>query len=84
MFDQELNRFSAGAVLATRPESGDAQKEALLRFVHVLFERLRPLLRLPWIAQALARLVEIIGPMLGRKADPTHEQADKPEDIISG
>jgi hypothetical protein len=32
----------------------------------------------------LARLVEIIGPMLGRKADPTHEQADKPEDIISG
>jgi hypothetical protein len=39
----------------------------LLVFVHDLFERLRPLLRLPWTAQALARLVEIIGPMLGRE-----------------
>ncbi|HLW02930.1 MAG TPA: TetR/AcrR family transcriptional regulator [Ktedonobacterales bacterium] len=39
----------------------------LLGFVHDLFERLRPLLRLPWTAQALARLVEIIGPMLGRE-----------------
>jgi AcrR family transcriptional regulator len=47
--------------------SSETQKtDELLRFVHDLFERLRPLLRLPWIAQALAQFVEIIGPMLGR------------------
>jgi AcrR family transcriptional regulator len=41
--------------------------EELLGFIHDVFERLRHLLRLPWAAQALARLVEIIGPMLGRE-----------------
>ena len=41
--------------------------EELLGFVHDMFERLRPFLRLPWIAQALARFVEIVGPMLGRE-----------------
>ncbi len=38
----------------------------LLEFIHELFGRLRLLLRVPWIAQALARFVEIIGPMLGQ------------------
>ncbi|MGO8949062.1 MAG: TetR family transcriptional regulator [Ktedonobacterales bacterium] len=38
----------------------------LLEFIHEVLGRLRPLLRVPWIAQALARFVEITGPMLGR------------------
>lgn len=38
----------------------------LLQFVHEVLGRLRPLLRVPWIAQALARFVEITGPMLGQ------------------
>ena len=38
----------------------------LLEFIHEVFSRLRLLLRVPWIAQALARFVEIIGPMLGQ------------------
>jgi hypothetical protein len=36
-----------------------------LQFIHELLERLRPLLRIPWIAQLLARFVHIIGPLLG-------------------
>ncbi len=54
-----------------------SRTEALLGFVHDMFERLRPLLRLPWIAQALARFVEIIGPLLGREEAPPGEQAIK-------
>jgi AcrR family transcriptional regulator len=38
----------------------------LLQFIHEVLGRLRPLLRVPWIAQALARFVEITGPMLGQ------------------
>lgn len=40
--------------------------EELLQFIHELLGRFRPLLRLPWIAQALARLIQIIGPLLGQ------------------
>jgi len=41
------------------------QTEELLQFIHELLERLRPLLRIPWIAQLLARFVHIVGPLLG-------------------
>lgn len=41
------------------------QTEEFLQFIHELLERLRPLLRIPWIAQFLARFVHIIGPLLG-------------------
>jgi AcrR family transcriptional regulator len=52
--------------------SGRTQRTTeLLRFIHELFGRLRPLLWVPWTAQALARLVEIIGPMLGRDVPPS-------------
>ena len=44
------------------------QTEDLLQFLHELLGRLRPLLRLPWVAQMVARLVQIIGPLLGRAA----------------
>jgi hypothetical protein len=37
----------------------------LLDFIHDALERLRPLLRLPFAARMLARLVAIIGPLLG-------------------
>jgi AcrR family transcriptional regulator len=40
--------------------------DELLLFIYDLLKRIRPLLRLPLIAQSLARLVQIIGPMLGR------------------
>lgn len=42
------------------------QTEELLLFVHELLGRLRPLLRLPWVAQIVARLVQIVGPLLGQ------------------
>ncbi len=35
--------------------------------------RVRPLLRLPWAAQLLARLVQIVGPLLGRGEPPAPE-----------
>lgn len=41
------------------------QTEDLLQFMHELLERLRPLLRLPWIAHLLARFAHIVGPLLG-------------------
>jgi len=41
------------------------QTEELLQFIHELLERLRPLLRIPWTAQLLARFVHIVGPLLG-------------------
>jgi AcrR family transcriptional regulator len=37
----------------------------LLEFICGLLTRLRPLLRVLWVAQALARFVQITGPMLG-------------------
>lgn len=46
------------------PEAGRTKE--LLRFIHELLRRLRPLLRLPWIAQLLARFVQIVGPLLGQ------------------
>ncbi|MGZ3679265.1 MAG: TetR/AcrR family transcriptional regulator, partial [Ktedonobacterales bacterium] len=47
--------------------SNEAQKTVeLLQFVHDLLARTRPLLRLPWVTQTLAQLVQIIGPLLGR------------------
>jgi AcrR family transcriptional regulator len=46
--------------------SGGTQRTAeLLEFICALLSRLRPLLRVPWIAQAMAHFVEITGPMLG-------------------
>jgi AcrR family transcriptional regulator len=38
----------------------------LLEYIHDVLERLRPLLRLPLAARLLARLVTIIGPLLGK------------------
>jgi AcrR family transcriptional regulator len=46
--------------------SGAQKTEELLLFVHDLLGRIRPLLRLPLIAQSLARLTRIIGPLLGQ------------------
>ncbi len=40
--------------------------EELLLFVHELLRRIRPLLGLPLIAQTVARLVQIVGPLLGQ------------------
>jgi AcrR family transcriptional regulator len=40
--------------------------EELLNLVHDLLRRARPLLRLPLVARTLARLVQIVGPMLGQ------------------
>jgi AcrR family transcriptional regulator len=45
---------------------GIQQTEALLQFLHEMLARLRPLLRLPWVTQAVARLTQIVGPLLGR------------------
>ena len=46
--------------------SGARKTEELVLFVHDLLGRIRPLLRLPLIAQSLARLTRIIGPLLGQ------------------
>jgi AcrR family transcriptional regulator len=47
--------------------SDEARKTTdLLTFIVELFQRLRPLLRLPSTAHMLAHLVQIIGPLLGR------------------
>jgi AcrR family transcriptional regulator len=46
--------------------SGMQQTEALLQFLHEMLARLRPFLRLPWVAQAMARLTQIVGPLLGK------------------
>jgi AcrR family transcriptional regulator len=51
--------------------SGARRTQELLLFVHDLLARMRPLLRLPLIAQALARFVSIVGPLLGRD-EATH------------
>jgi hypothetical protein len=45
--------------------SGTQRTAELLEFIYGLLSRLRPLLRVPWIAQAMAHFVEITGPMLG-------------------
>jgi hypothetical protein len=42
------------------------QTEELLLFVHELLGRLRPFLRLLWVAQIVARLIQIVGPLLGQ------------------
>lgn len=41
------------------------QTEDLLQFVHELLGYLRPLMRVPWITQQVARFVQIVGPLLG-------------------
>lgn len=46
--------------------SGTRKTEELLQFIHELLGRIRPLLRLPWVAQTVARLVQIVGPLLGQ------------------
>ena len=46
--------------------SGTLKTVELLQFIHELLGRIRPLLRLPWVAQTVARLVEIVGPLLGQ------------------
>lgn len=43
------------------------QTEDLLQFIHELLERLRPLLRIPWIAHLLARFAHLVEPLLGSK-----------------
>jgi hypothetical protein len=48
--------------------SGAHKTDEMVEFLHSLLGRVRPLLRLPWIAQLLTRLVQIIGPLLGRDA----------------
>jgi AcrR family transcriptional regulator len=45
---------------------GAQSTAALLEFICGLLGRLRPLLRVPWVAQAMARFVDITGPMLGQ------------------
>ncbi len=40
--------------------------EQLLQLVHDLLQRLRPFLRVPFVAHTLAQLVQIIGPLLGQ------------------
>lgn len=54
--------------------SGARRTQELLLFVHDLLRRIRPLLRLPLIAQSLARLVRIIGPLLGKDEVPHAEE----------
>lgn len=50
---------------------GARRTDQLLEFIHDLLRRIRPLLRLPLVAQPLAQLIQIIGPLLGRDdADP--------------
>jgi AcrR family transcriptional regulator len=46
----------------------------LLDFIHDALKRLRPLLRLPLVARMLARLVTIIGPLLGGDDGLSFEQ----------
>lgn len=46
---------------------GSRRTHDLLDFIHDALERLRPLLRLPLVARMLARLVMIIGPLLGKE-----------------
>jgi AcrR family transcriptional regulator len=47
--------------------SDDTQRtKDLLLFIHELLGRLRPLLRLPWVAHLVARFVQIVGPLLGQ------------------
>lgn len=51
--------------------SNETQRtQELLQFLHELLGRLRPLLRLPWSAQLVARFVQIVGPLLGQGALP--------------
>jgi len=50
------------------------QSEELLRFVHELLGRLRPLLRLPWVAQLVVRFVQIVGPLLGQGERPAQKR----------
>ncbi len=45
---------------------GTQRTEELLLFIHELLGRFRPLLRLPWVAQLVARFVQIVGPLLGQ------------------
>ncbi len=49
------------------------QTEELLRLVHELLGRLRPLLRLPWVAQLVVRFVRIVGPLLGQGGETSSE-----------
>ena len=49
------------------------QTEELLRFVHEMLGRLRPFLRLPWVTQAVARLMQIVGPLLGQERASSKE-----------
>ncbi|HEX9414448.1 MAG TPA: TetR/AcrR family transcriptional regulator [Ktedonobacterales bacterium] len=53
--------------------SGARTTEDLVGFIHDLLRRARPLLRLPLTAQTLARLMQIIGPLLGQDAPTTAE-----------
>jgi AcrR family transcriptional regulator len=48
--------------------SSESRKtDELLAFMHTLFRRLRPLLRVPSMARLVARFAQIIGPLLGRE-----------------
>jgi AcrR family transcriptional regulator len=45
--------------------SNSHKTDELLAFLHTLFRRLRPILRVPSMARLLARFAQIIGPLLG-------------------
>lgn len=53
------------------------QTRQLLRFVHELLEHFRPFLRLPLVAQLVARFIQIVGPLLGQEGRP----AQPPESV---
>ncbi len=54
------------------------QTRKLLQFVHELFGRFRPLLRLPWAAQLVAQFVQIVGPLLGQEVQPASSLESAP------
>ncbi|HZS79335.1 MAG TPA: TetR/AcrR family transcriptional regulator [Ktedonobacteraceae bacterium] len=53
---------------------GTQKTQELLQFIHDLLKRFRPLLRLPMIAQLVARFVEIVGPLLGYNGKTNREE----------
>ncbi len=58
------------------------QTEDLLQFVHDLLRRLRPLLRVLWITQLVARFVQIVGPLLGQGEQSASERKTTSEENV--
>jgi AcrR family transcriptional regulator len=63
--------------------TGSRRTEQLLQLVHDLLRRIRTFLRLPLVAQTLAQLVAIVGPLLGqddaRQDDARQDEATPAE-----